>query len=170
MAHNPRAISDSRPIGHKARTTAAIPIHRNWYVVVPCIQSSSAIYRCTTNLIIATNFDYIAVHTAQAPSLRELLLSKPRLATILRSIDTLRGVERERALEQVLLHSRTTTTPAQGTRPVWTSRPPWLPPGGTVDVDEEDMLALEQFAATIERILAECDLERDREQKGLAWE
>ena len=117
----------------------------------------------------ATNFDYIAVRTAQAPALRELLVSKPRLATILRSIDTLRGVEREQALEQVLLHGQTTTH-AQGTRPVWKSRLPWLPPGGTVDDDEEDMLALEQFAATIERILAECHLERDRERKGLVWE
>jgi len=71
-------------------------------------------------------------------------------------------------LEQVLLHGR--TAHAQGTHSVWKPRPPWLPPGGTVDVDEEDMLALEQFAATIERILAECDLERDRERKGLAWE
>lgn len=116
----------------------------------------------------ATNFDYIAVCTAQAPTLRELLVSKPRLATILRSIDSLRGVEREQALEHVLLHGQ--STHAQGTRPVWKSRPPWLPPGGTVDVDEEDMLALEQFAATIERILAECHLERDRERKGLVWE
>jgi len=108
------------------------------------------------------------VHTAQAPSLRELLISKPRLATILRSIDNLRGIEREHALEQVLLYGR--TPPVQGTRPVWTSRPAWLPPGGTADVDEEDMLALEQFAATIERTLAECDAERDRERKGLVWE
>ena len=116
----------------------------------------------------ATNFDYIAVRTAQAPTLRELLVSKPRLAAILRSIDTLRGVEREQALEQVLLRGQ--TTHAQGTRPVWKSGLPWLPPGGTADVDEEDMLALEQFAATIERILAECHLERDRERKGLVWE
>jgi hypothetical protein len=108
------------------------------------------------------------VHTAQAPTLRELLVSKPRLATILRNIDNLRGIEREQALEQVLLHGR--TPPVQGTRPVWTPRPPWLPPGGTAAVDEEDMLALEQFAATIEHTLAECDLERDRERKGLVWE
>jgi hypothetical protein len=32
------------------------------------------------------------------------------------------------------------------------------------------MLAMEEFAATIERILAECDLERDRQRKGLDWE
>ena len=115
-----------------------------------------------------TNFDHIAVRTAQAPSLRELLVSKPRLSSILRSIDNLRGVEREQALEQVLLYGRNTL--AQGTLAVWTSRPPWLPPGGSVDVDEEDMLALEQFAATVERILAECDLERDRKRKGLDWE
>jgi len=122
----------------------------------------------TTVLTLAPNFDDIAVRTAQAPSLRELLVSKPRLATILRSIDNLRGVEREQALEQVLLCGR--ATPALGTRPIWTSRPLWLPPGSTLEVDEEDMLALEEFAATIERILAECDLERDRERKGLDWE
>ena len=132
------------------------------------IYSSSAACWCAADLTIATNFDHIAVRTAQAPSLRELLVSKPRLATILRSIDNLRGVEREQALEQVLLYGR--ATHAQGTRSVWKSRPPWLPPGGAVDVDEEDMLALEQFAATIERILAECHLERDHERKGLAWE
>lgn len=116
----------------------------------------------------APNFDDIAVRTAQAPSLRELLVSKPRLATILGRIDNLRGVEREQALEQVLLHGR--ATPAHHTRPICTSRPHWLPSGSTLEVDEEDMLALEEFAATIERILAECDLERDRERKGLDWE
>lgn len=118
-------------------------------------------------LTLALNFGGNAVYTAQAPSLRELLASKPRLATILRSIDNLRGVEREQALEQVLLHGR--ATPALRDRPIWTSRPLWLPSGSTLEVDEEDMLALEEFAATIERILAECDLERDRERKGLDW-
>lgn len=71
-------------------------------------------------------------------------------------------------MEHVLLYGR--TAPTQGTRPIWTSRPLELSSGGTVDVSEEDMLALEEFAATIERVLAECDLERDRERKGLDWE
>lgn len=104
----------------------------------------------------AHHINHSALHIGKAtsPAIRRALAAHPRLHTLLRRIDALRGVQREAALEHVLGVQRTNA----GALSV-----DGAPEG---DVDTEDMRALRALAEAVEGAVRGDR----REALGLDWE